>query len=127
MRRFRQFQILMVVLLLAGCASMGATNTTSTNVGVTAYETAGATLTTAYNTEKALLKSGKITAEQDASFQMGPYKAAVDCYKAIGSAAVMVLVATDTSAKATAQAKLDALNKQLPGLLLQVTSFIEGR
>ena len=124
MRKFKQLQILMVILFLAGCAAW--TNQTTTNVGVTAYETAGSVLTSAYNTEKAMLKAGTITAAQDASFQMGPYKAAVDCYRAIGSAAVMVIIATDPSAKATAQAKFDALNTQLPGLITQVLAFISG-
>ena len=116
--------MLSAVFLLIGCASMGATNTTATNTGVTAYETAGAALAQAYNSEKALLKAGKITAAQDSAFQLGPYTQAVDCYRAIGTAAIAVLTATDAGAKATAQGKFNALNAQLPGLILEVTKFV---
>jgi hypothetical protein len=125
MRIMAILAIMVAFLTIAGCpATTGTTNTTATNVGVTAYEGAGVALSTAYNTEKALLAAGKVTPAQDAAFQLGPYTKAVDCYKAIGTAAVMVLTATDASTKANYQAKFDALNAQLPGLLVEVTKFI---
>jgi len=133
MRKYKQNRVvsIMVVMvtmvamfMVAGCASMGATNTTSTNIGVTAYETAGATLTSAYNTEKAMLKAGIITLAQDSSFQTGVYAKAVTCYRGIGTAAIMVLTATDSNSKVTAQAKFDALNAQLPTLIADVTKFL---
>jgi hypothetical protein len=116
--------VLLMLCFIAGCAGLGATNTTTTNVGVTAYETAGLALSQAYSTEKALLKAGTISAAQDSAFQLGAYTKAVTCYKAIGSAAVAVLTATDSTSKATAQNKFNALNAQLPGLIADVTNFI---
>ena len=116
-----------MLLALVACAAItpGATNTTATNVGVTSYEAAGASLTQAFNLEKALLKAGAITADQDKDFQLGPYAKAVNCYKAIGSEAVSVLTATDALSQGTAQDKFNALNAQLPGLIANVTNFIQ--
>jgi hypothetical protein len=117
--------LFVLLMLVVSCANMGATNTTSTNIAVTSYEAAGITLTQAYNLEKALFKAGTITAEQDAEFQLGPYTKAVTCYRAIGSAAVTILTATDQNSKATAQDKFTTLNAQLPTLLTNVLTFIQ--
>ena len=129
MRRSKAVQYLIVLVLLAfvsGCASMGATNTTATNVGVAAYESAGATLRGAYNSEKLFLKMGKITAEQDAAFQNGIYKKAYDCYQAIGTAATTVITTKDAAEKQNVQAASDKLNAQLPTLISAVMIFLEG-
>jgi hypothetical protein len=120
MKRLKVLTIILLMCFIAGCASLGATNTTSTNVGVAAYETAGVTLAQAYNTEKALLKAGTISAAQDSAFQLGVYTKAVTCYKAIGDAAVAVLTTTDS----TSQDKFNSLNAQLPALITDVTNFI---
>jgi hypothetical protein len=112
---------ILVLIFFVGCAG----NTTPTNIGVTAYETSGAMLTQSYNSEKLLLATGAITAAQDSQFQLGVYKDAVDCYKALGSAAVAVLTATDSSGKTTATDKFNLLNAQLPGLISKVIVFIQ--
>ena len=117
--------ILVILLLISSCAWMGATNTTATNIAVTTYESAGATLKQAYNTEKMLLKAGTITAAQDEDFQLGVYTKAYTCYKALGSALSVVITTTDSTAKATAQEKIAALNAQLPGLVADVLAFIK--
>ena len=122
----RKFLVGLLLLALVACAGFGATNTSVTNIGVTSYETAGVTLTQAFNLEKALLKAGKITAAQDSEFQLGVYTDAVNCYKAIGSAAVAVITATDTTSKATATDKFNALSAQLPTMLANVLTFIQG-
>jgi hypothetical protein len=125
----KELKFLAIAILfcfIAGCASMGATNTTATNVGVASYESTGVILAQAFNTEKALLKAGTITADQDRDFQLGVYTKAVTCYKAIGAAAVTVLTVTDASGKSTAQSKFDSLNAELPALVAAVTTFISG-
>lgn len=128
MKMNRLWLVVLSLLLLTafGCANMGATNTSATNVGVTSYEATGVLLTQAFNTEKALLKAGRITLDQDRTFQMGVYANAVNGYKAVGSAAVAVLTATDPTEKLTAQEKFNALSNQLPTLIEGVMKFIEG-
>jgi hypothetical protein len=115
-----------MVLALMSCANMGATNTTLTNVGVTSYEVAGASLTQAYNTEKMLFKAGTITVAQDSQFQLGVYADAVKCYKATGDAAAIALSVTDAASKATAIEKFNSLNAQLPALVANVVAFIQS-
>ena len=111
--------------MVVSCANMGASNTTATNVGVTAYEVMGATLTQAYNIEKSMLKAKVITAAQDKAFQTGVYAKAVNCYKAAGDAAIMVITATDSTTKTSAQARFEQLNSQLPALIADVMKFLE--
>lgn len=122
---YKRLSVLILLLFVVSCASMGATNTTATNVGVTAYEMAGLSLTQAYTIEKSLFRAGKITAKQDSDFQLGPYTKAVSCYKAMGTVAVSVITATDSTAKASFQTKFNELNAQLPGLIADVMAFIE--
>lgn len=122
----KKFVVLVMLLALVACTSMGATNTSVTNVGVTSYEATGVLLAQAFSIEKALLKAGKITAAQDKNFQLGVYAKAVNGYKAVGAAAVAVLTATDTKSKTTAQDKFNTLNAQLPVLITAVTNFIQG-
>jgi hypothetical protein len=126
MKKLKLLGMLMMLTFFAvGCAGMGATNTTATNVMVTSYEATGATLTQAFNVEKMLLTSGVITPEQDAQFQLGVYTDAFNCYRAIGSAAVAVLTATDSAGKTTAMEKFNALKAQLPDLITKVLTFIQ--
>jgi hypothetical protein len=115
----------MIVFCLVGCSQLGATNTKPTNVAVTSYETIGVILTQAYTAEKAMCKSKMITPAQDKEFQLGVYAKAVAGYKAVGTAAVAVLTATDSASKKTAQEKFNELNAQLPGLIADVTKFIQ--
>lgn len=125
----QRVRFLFLVLLAFGvvaCANMGTTNTSVTNVGVTSYEATGVLLTQAFTTEKALLRAGKITAAQDVTFQRGVYGKATKVYKAVGTAAVMVLTVTDSDSKKTAQEKFNVLNAQLPVLVADVMKFIEG-
>jgi hypothetical protein len=126
MKQFKILAVLLMLCFIAGCAGLGATNTTATNVGVASYESAGVTLAQAYNTEKMLFKAGTITAVQDSQFQLGVYTDAFNCYKAIGSSAVAVITATDATSKATATAKFNSLNAQLPALITNVLTFIQG-
>src|SRR5208283_2220238 len=70
MRKAVRFSVVLVILAsMAGCASIGATNTTQTNTAVTSFEAVGQTLTTLYNTEASMLKAGTVTAVQDTQFQ----------------------------------------------------------
>ena len=81
-----RFSVVLVILaFMAGCASMGATNTTQTNTAVTGFEAVGTTLTTLYNQEAAMVKANQLTAVQDTQFQ-GLYKQAYNGYQALGSA-----------------------------------------
>lgn len=122
-KNLKSVALLLMILALMACA--GATNTTPTNVAVTAYETAGVTLIQAYSTEKALLRAGAITAAQDSEFQLGVYTKAVDCYYQIGIAAKVILGTADVIAKAKAQADYDALMKELPGFVANVVAFLD--
>ena len=126
-KRFYLVPLMLLMLLVAcnSCTQFGACNTTPTNIGVTSYEAAGAVLTQAYNTEKMLLATGKITAQQDADFQLGVYAKAVTCYKAMGNLAVVVIVTKDIVEQKNAQDKFNALNTQLPTLIANVLKFIE--
>jgi hypothetical protein len=125
MRMVKQFVIfLSACVLLSSCAAIGGTNTTATNVAVTSYEAAGATLKQAFNTEKALFKAGAITAAQDASFQTGVYKKAYECYEGVNTAAIAASKATDALSKTTLQDKVTALLAVLPGLVTDVQNFI---
>jgi hypothetical protein len=119
--------VLLMALLCCSCAAItpGATNTTVPNVGVTSYEALGLTLTQAYNTEKALFKAGKITAEQDKEFQLGVYTTAYNCYQKIGlSLNIIFDVKESATNKETAQLDFKTLSSQLPTLIGQVTAYI---
>jgi len=124
--RFSVLLLVLLVFIVVGCKNMGATNTTPTNVAVTSYEAAGNTLTQAYNLEKYLLRAGKITPEQDKEFQLGVYAKAVTCYKAVGTAAVAVLLAKDAVSKKTATDKFNTLSAQLPVLIDGVLKFLDS-
>lgn len=114
----------LLAFALVACSSMGATNTTSTNTAVTAFEGVGATLTAAYNTEKSMKAQGTITAAQDAQFQT-LYTQAYNGYQALGAAMQTALTATGAS-QTTAQATVTQLTATLPALLTAVTTFLTG-
>lgn len=114
--------LLAAIALMAGCASMGATNSTSTNTAVTAFEGIGSTLTSVYNTEAAMVKAGTITAAQDNQFQ-GLYKQAYNGYQSLGAAMQMAITATGTN-QTNAQAQVTQLMTQLPTLVASVTNFM---
>ncbi len=120
-----RFSVVLVILaFMAGCASMGATNTTQTNTAVTGFEAVGTTLTTLYNQEAAMVKANQLTAVQDTQFQ-GLYKQAYNGYQALGSAMQLAITATGT-AQTSAQAEVTTLMTQLPVLVANVSNFVIG-
>jgi len=122
--RLRVGAVLMALLLMAGCAQFGATNTTKTNTAVTSFEAVGTTLTTLYNQEAAMVKANQITAAQDAQFQ-GLYRNAYNGYQALGAAMQTAITATGTN-QANAQAQVNTLMAELPGLVAAVSNFVLG-
>jgi hypothetical protein len=125
MRKAVRFSVVLVILaFMAGCASMGATNTTQTNTAVTSFEAVGTTLTTLFNQEAAMVKANQITAAQDAQFQ-AMYTQAYNGYQALGSAMQTAITATGTS-QTNAQAQVTTLVAQLPVLVANVSNFILG-
>ena len=127
MRTFKSsvaFVLLALVALapLPGCSSMGATNTTNTNVAVTSFEGVGTTLKALHDTEASMVKSGTITAAQDAQFQI-LYADAYAGYKALGAAMSTALTATGASQQ-SAQATVVQLTGKLPGLISAVSNFL---
>ena len=125
MRKAVRFSVVLVILaFMAGCASMGATNTTQTNTAVTGFEAVGTTLTTLYSQEAAMVKAGTVTTAQDAQFQ-GLYKQAYNGYQALGSAMQLAITATGT-AQTNAQAEVTTLMTQLPVLVANVSNFVLG-
>jgi hypothetical protein len=116
--------VLIMIAIVAGCSSMGATNTTTTNTAVTAFESVGATLTTLYNTEQSMVKAGTLNAAKDAQFQT-LYKAAYNGYQALGAAMTTALTATGIT-QTNAQAQVTQLTAQLPGFITAVTTFLQG-
>ena len=128
MKRFKggiSLVIAMVMILaIAGCAGTGATNTTATNVVVTSYESAGAVLSSAFNTEKTLRAKSLVTDAQHLQF-MALYKKAYDCYITIGDTLkIVVSTISTTTQKTDAQTKVDALLTQLPPLISDIQKFI---
>jgi len=124
MRPQKVLAVLILLAFIAGCSSMGATNTTATNTAVTAFESVGATLTTVYNTEQSMVKAGTLTAAKDVQFQ-SLYKAAYNGYQALGAAMTTALTASGIT-QTNAQTQVAQLTAQLPALLTAVTSFIQG-
>ena len=68
---YKRLSVLILLLFVVSCASMGATNTTATNVGVTAYEMAGLSLTQAYTIEKTLFRPEKLQPNKTVTFNSG--------------------------------------------------------
>jgi uncharacterized protein YcfL len=126
MRKATVLSVLLLLVMLAGCASTTgtATNTSATNVAVTTYEGFGITLTQAKATEESMYAAGQLTAAQHNSFQQGVYTQARNCYLDIQAAADSYLKATDPTVQTTQQAKFNALMGQLPALVGAVTKFI---